>query len=130
MPSSSCEAFFILYESDRLQLNVPGDKSTIALLLFDLPNRFYPDCLKRSIENDEFSKIKSRVFKGRTGRNANHSISGISERKGDIITSVARSRCGGSHYNKKQYRINDFFSTCLNSLNCKGLVIGVITLTP
>jgi hypothetical protein len=75
------------------------------------------------------SKIKSRVFKGRTGRNAKHSISGISERKGDIITSIARSRCGGSHY-KKQYRINDFFSTCLNNLNRKGLVIGAITLNP
>ena len=76
------------------------------------------------------SKIKSRVLKGRTGRNAKHSISGISERKGDVISSDARSRCGGSHYNKKQYRINDFFSTCFNSYCFKGLVIRDITLYP
>jgi hypothetical protein len=76
------------------------------------------------------TRIQSRVLKGRTGRNAKYSISGISERKGDIISGKSRSRCGGSHYNKKQYRINDFFSTCFNSYCFKGLDIGAVTLNP
>lgn len=77
------------------------------------------------------TKIQSRVFKGRTGRNAKHSISGISERKGDDLTGSIPDHAVVAHSkNNKQYRINDFFSTCFNSYCFKGLPIGDITLYP
>lgn len=70
-------------------------------------------------------KIQSRVFKGRTGRNAKHSISGISERKGDNLTGSIPDHAVVAHSkNNKQYRINDFLSTCLNNDYFKGLVVG------
>jgi len=83
------------------------------------------------MKRDEFTKIQSRVFKGRTGRNAKHSISGILEREGDDLTGSIPDHAVVAHSkNNKQYRINDFFSTGLNSYCFKGLVIRDITLYP
>jgi hypothetical protein len=94
-------------------------------------NLLLPDSLKRYMKRDEFPKIQSRVFKGRTGRNAKYSISGISERKGDDLTGSIPDHTVVAHSkNNKQYRINDFVSTCLNSYCFTGLVIGYITLYP
>ena len=77
------------------------------------------------------SKIQSRVFKGRTGRNAKHSISGILEREGDDLTGSIPDHAVVAHSkNNKQYRINDFESKCLNSYCFTGLVIGYITFNP
>jgi hypothetical protein len=109
----------------KRRTSVSRFKSLASQLKISGSNRFYPDCLQRYIENDEFPRIQSRVFKGRTGRNAKYSISGISERKGDDLTGSIPDHAVVAHSkNNKQYRINDFFSTCFNSYCFTGLVIG------
>ena len=76
-------------------------------------------------------RFKVGFLKGELGDSARYPISGISERKGDDLTGSIPDHAVMAHSkNNKQYRINDFFSTGLNSYCFTGLVIGHITLNP
>ena len=91
----------------RRELESPfRDVVPIFIRAFLLPkisglNRFHPDCPKGYMKNDLLQRFKVGFLKGELGETASYPISSNTERWVTIFSSIARSRCGGSHLLKK-----------------------------